>query len=97
MRYIILFLLLVSCAAATPATPMQPTRITVGADQCQAAQVHLQVLACPDGNGGKLGDPNKHGQSFTVLCENLYIQGIDFQAPCFVAATNCTEVASCRP
>jgi hypothetical protein len=99
MRYhTLLFLLIIGCASSPHPPDVVPSHnYGADADQCGAAGANLVKLSCPNGQGGHLGDPNKHGESFTDICENLYVQGVNFQAPCFAKATNCTEVNACRP
>lgn len=95
MRYPILsFLLILSCAP-NPKVPQKK----YGADQdyCGPAAVNLAKLFCPNGQGGHYGDPNKHGESFLAICEELYKDNVDIKAPCLAAATSCTEVDQCRP
>lgn len=101
MRYHILlplFMLIAGCVS-TPAPAPVPTPHTFGADadQCPAAAANLAKLSCPDGRGGHVGDPNKHGDTFVDLCQRLYIEGVNFQAPCLAQALSCTEVDACRP
>jgi hypothetical protein len=99
MRYHILFtmfLLITGCPGNQ--APVVPTHtFTADASKCPSAKVNLDRLHCPNGQGGFLGDPNKTGTPYVDLCENLYTQGVNFQAPCVAAAMSCSEVDACRP
>lgn len=90
--YLTVFVLALNSCHLTPtARPVspRPTPIPVDVDMCDAAEVHLIALSCPE------GQPTKRGTRFADICRELSAAGIFPNPRCLANIKSCSEVDVC--
>jgi hypothetical protein len=63
--------------------------------ECHRAEDNLKKLACKDGKGRLLGEPNLRGEPFWQTCVTMHEAQIPFSIGCLSAIMNCNEKDSC--
>jgi len=71
-----------------PVVP-RPTPIPTDVDMCDAAEIHLIALSCPE------GQPTKRGTRFSDICRELSAAGIFPNPRCLANIKSCSEVDVC--
>lgn len=71
-----------------PPTP-SPTPVVIDTEFCNAAEVNLNKLGCPEGR------PTKRGVLFRDLCVELHKNGIFVNPKCLATISSCTQVDFC--
>ncbi len=74
--------------SADPVAP-HPTPVPTDVEMCDAAEVHLIALGCPE------GQPTKRGTRFADICRELSAAGIFPNPRCLANVKSCSEVDVC--